>query len=121
MKKVLHLDDERISHLLVHKMTENNALSWQIKDSYFWKEALHLIEGESFDLILADVHLQQHEQVWTLLEAMQRRKKNTPVVLVTAMACEATLREAQRFNNIRAVIEKPLPATLLPQINQWLN
>jgi len=120
MKKVLHLDDERISHLIIHKMTANSNLLWEVKDSYFWKEALELIEQEPFDLILADVHLQQHDQVWSMLEGMQRRKQNTPVVLVTALASEATLREAQRFNNIRAVIEKPLPAALLPQINQWL-
>lgn len=121
MKKVLHLDDERISHFVVHQMRHHAGLAWQIKDSYFWKEALDLLERERFDLILADVHLQHHEQVWLLLEGMQRRQQHTPVVLVTGLACEATLREAQRFNNIRAVIEKPLPATLLPQINQWLN
>lgn len=120
MKKVLFLDDERISHLILNRLSSDSQLNWQIRDVYFWDEALRLLNEQKFDLVLTDVHLQNHQQVWTLLEGMVSRKQNVPVVIITSQADEATLRESRRFSMVRAVIEKPLPVQLLPQINQWV-
>ena len=120
MKKVLLLDDERISHLILNRMSNDSQLDWQIRDVYFWDEAARLLQSQTFDLILADVHLQNHQQVWTLLEGMENRKQQVPVVIITGQADEATLRESRRFPMVRAVIEKPVPLALLPQINQWV-
>jgi DNA-binding NtrC family response regulator len=120
MKKVLLLDDERISHLILNRLSNDSQLDWQIRDVYFWDEASRLLQSQAFDLVLADVHLQNHQQVWTLLEGMESRKQKIPVVIITGQADEATLRESRRFSMVRAVIEKPVPLALLPQINQWV-
>lgn len=121
MKKVLLLDDERISHLLLERLSSDNQIDWQIRDVYFWDEASRLLQSQAFDLVLADVHLQNHQQVWTLLESMENRKQMVPVVIITSQADEATLHESRRFSMVRAVLEKPVSKQLLLQINQWIT
>jgi DNA-binding NtrC family response regulator len=109
---ILLLDDDRMVHLLVDRLSRQAALPWRIRHVYFLEEALRLIQDQSFDLMLSDIHLQPPHNVWQLLRRIPAENKLNVVIVSSSVDAEART-QAIQFERIKAIIEKPLP---MPQI-----
>lgn len=117
IKNILLLDDDRMVHLLVQQLSRKAALPWLIRHVYFLEEALRLINTQSFDLMLSDVHLQHPHKVWHLLNELPNESP-LPVVLASSAADHVVRQKATEYPRIKAVIDKPLPITKITQIHQ---
>lgn len=111
---ILLLDDDRLVHLLVDRISQQVGLPWRIRHVYFLEEAMRLIQDHSFDVMLSDIHLQPPHNVWQLLPLIPDANKLS-VFLVSSSIDERARAQAAQFNRVRALIEKPLP---IPQIEK---
>lgn len=116
---ILLLDDDRMVHLLVDRLSRQAALPWRIRHVYFLEEALRLIQDQSFDLMLSDIHLQPPQNVWQLLRRIPAENKLNVVIVSSSIDAEART-QAIQFDRIKAIIEKPLPTPQIQFIHRQL-
>lgn len=113
---ILLLDDDRMVHLLVDRLSQQLGLPWRIRHVYFLEEAVRLIQTQPFDILLSDIHLQPPHNVWHLLKRIPIENQ-LAVVIVSSSVDEQARYQALQFKRVCAVIEKPLPIPQLQKIH----
>jgi CheY-like chemotaxis protein len=118
--RVLIADDDAEARILVRRVLHD--LGHQVLDAYDGAEALRLLEGTPFDLVVADVYLGEADGM-ELLVRIQQRGLRVPVlaisgggyrsgedVLKLASACgaAATLEKPFSARRLRTVVERLL-------------
>ncbi|MCD4781011.1 MAG: response regulator [Candidatus Omnitrophica bacterium] len=78
------------------------------------REALKLIEDESPDLVLLDVHMEEINGI-EVLKSLRERNDNTNVIMVTGAEEEHIINEATNWG-IKGYIHKPLVLEELEKI-----
>lgn len=117
MKKVLVVEDESGIRIVIKDYLERTG--FQVVEAQNGKEALDLIEQETFHIALLDVML-PYVDGWTLCRRI-KEKMNIPVIFLTARTEEYD--EIMGFElGADDYIKKPFsPAVLLVRVNRLLN
>ncbi len=111
-KRVLTVDDEMMNNkIIIHIMKDEPK--YEIVSAESGKEALRLLEAQSFDLILLDVKMPEMDGLETLRRI--REKYRVPVVLMTS---DKTLEAATEFAELGCddFITKPVFPLLIKEI-----
>ncbi len=93
---------------------------YEVTTAYDGFQALELVKGDGFDVVLMDVKMPVMDGVETF-KKLKETAVHTPVIMVTAFAVEGLVREALRegafgclrkpldFDKLFAIIEKAIP------------
>jgi len=103
MTSIMVVDDEEKIRTLLCKTLEGKGYLTQNADS--GETALEKIKTENFDLIISDVNMPTMDGV-TLLKNIKEINKNLPVLFMTALGMEQTLKEAIQLG-LDGYVEKP--------------
>lgn len=96
MKKILLIEDDMINAELVADILEMSGcdVKW-VTDG---KEALSLLEKESFDLILTDIHMPRMDGIVFIQEI--RKKQIRPAKFIVALTADTEANGGQTFQDI---------------------
>lgn len=111
-KRILAVDDEAITIKLIARIMKDEPM-YEIVSASGGKEALELLEQQTFDLILLDVKMPDMDGLTVLRKI--REKYSTPVALMTS---DKTLESATEFAALGCddYITKPFQPLLLKEI-----
>lgn len=83
MPKILLVDDDNLTvSVLTAFLTRSD---FTVKSASDGSEALQLLDGESFDLVISDVNMAQMDGI-TLLKTMREKGNEVPFIIVTGHA-----------------------------------
>ena len=111
-RKILTVDDDAMSHkIIAHIMRDEPR--YEIYQAGSGREALEILEQQSFDLILLDVKMPDMDGLETLRRI--RKKYRTPVVLMTS---DKTLDTSMEFEELGCddYITKPFLPLLIQEV-----
>ena len=111
-RKILTVDDEAMNHkIIAHIMRDEPR--YEMYRAGGGREALEMLEQQSFDLILLDVKMPDMDGLETLREI--RKKYRTPVVLMTS---DKTLDTSREFGELGCddYITKPFLPLLIKEV-----
>lgn len=111
-KKILAVDDEAMNNKIIMHIMKDEPM-YEIVPAGSGREALEILEQQSFDLILLDVKMPEMDGLETLRHI--RKKYQTPVVLMTA---DKTLDASIEFSELGCddYITKPFLPLLMKEI-----
>jgi DNA-binding NtrC family response regulator len=98
------VDDEN-SVLLTYRMILEEK-GYAVATALTSSEANELVDGESFDMVLCDLSLEQNRTGFEVFEHVRRRNPATPCVLLTGYANEDAIQRAEKDGT--AVLFKPI-------------
>ena len=116
-RKILTVDDEAMNHkIIAHIMRDEPR--YEMYRAYSGREALAMLEQQSFDLILLDVRMPDMDGLETLREI--RKKYQTPVVLMTS---DKTLDTSMEFEELGCddYITKPFLPLLIKEVVHYMT
>ncbi|WP_291120173.1 ATP-binding protein [Flavobacterium sp. UBA6135] len=117
-KKVLVVEDNKINQMITKKMIENKDMICEIVDN--GEEAITLVENNTFDLVLMDVHLPGINGT-TATEKIRTFNKTIPIIALTAISLNEN-REMLLSFGMNDVITKPFnPDNFYKVIAQQLS
>ena len=111
-RKILTVDDETMNHkIIAHIMRDEPR--YEMYRAGSGREALKMLEQQSFDLILLDVKMPDMDGLETLKEI--RKKYQTPVVLMTS---DKSLDTSTEFEELGCddYITKPFLPLLIKEV-----
>jgi len=115
--RILHIDDNAMNLLVLDQMLA--ALGHETVAVASAKEALALLDQQSFDLIISDIHMPEVDGVEFLrrMRASEGRNRELPVIAVTA---DVMSRREDEYRELgfAAIAAKPL---LMPSLERLLN
>jgi PAS domain S-box-containing protein len=116
--KILIIEDDQILKLKIEKTLSSKGYTlFTVKD---YKEAVEILSGETIDLVLSDIMLEDEKTGIDILRKIKEMKLKCITVIFTAYARVETATEAVRLGAFD-YLEKPIhPATLLNIINKAL-
>lgn len=118
MSRVLLVEDERVTRHRVQKVLENAGHS--VTPAAGGAEALELLEGTAFDVMLLDIWMPEMSGI-ELLRELEGRQANPRVVIITADNTPQTVLDAVR-RNAYAFLAKPIdPNALLSIVDAAVN
>ena len=88
-KKILIVDDEQMNHVITGKII--SKFGCELNNIHFagdWKQALWIIENNSYDLILLDIMMQWLDWYEVLKEMLERNIKNNSKVIARTAGME---------------------------------
>ncbi|MGN0403546.1 MAG: HD domain-containing phosphohydrolase [Acetatifactor sp.] len=111
-RKILTIDDEPMNNKIIAHIMRDEPM-YQIVSVCSGKEALEVLEQQSFDLIMLDVKMPEMDGLETLRRI--RQKYDTPVVLMTS---DRTLNTSTEFEKLGCddYITKPFLPLLIKEI-----
>ena len=111
-RKILIIDDEIINSRIIAGILQGEPM-YDIFYAEGGKQALEVLEKETFDLIMLDVQMPEMDGLETL--RLIREKYQTPVILMTG---DKTLAEAREFAELACddYITKPLLPILVKEV-----
>ena len=111
-KRILAVDDEAMNNRIIAHIMKEEPM-YEIIPASSGKQALEIIEQQTFDLILLDVNMPEMDGLETL--RLIRKKYQTPVVLMTA---DKTLDTSTEYGELGCddFITKPFLPLLLKEI-----
>ncbi|MBQ7781155.1 MAG: response regulator [Lachnospiraceae bacterium] len=111
-RKILIIDDEIINSRIIVGILQGEPM-YEIFYAEGGKQALEVLEKETFDLIMLDVQMPEMDGLETL--RLIREKYQTPVILMTG---DKTLAEAREFAELACddYITKPLLPILVKEV-----
>ncbi len=119
-KKILVIDDDA----LVLKTFENllRRADYDVISASCYEEALKVIEGSQFDLVLSDIRMPGKNGVETVSEIqaclIKSGKKDLPIIFITGYSKESIQLKAEFYGEI---LTKPVDADrLLTAIRDYL-
>ena len=96
MKKILLIEDDMINSELVIDILE--MCGCEVKWATDGHEALALLDKESFDLILSDIHLPRMDGVAFIQEV--RKKPKIPAKHIIAITADVATKDGKKFQDI---------------------
>jgi len=96
LKKILLIEDDMLSSELVIDILEMNGC--EVKWATDGQEALALLDKESFDLILADIHMPRMNGIEFIQEI--RKKSTAPAKYIIAMTADIATKDGKKFQDI---------------------
>jgi CheY-like chemotaxis protein len=96
MKKILLIEDDMISSELIMDILE--LCGCDVKWATDGQEALALLEKESFDLILTDIHLPRMDGIAFIQEVKKMPK--APAKYIVAITADAATKDGKKFQDI---------------------
>jgi CheY-like chemotaxis protein len=119
-KRILHIEDDQFSRLLVRRILEREG--YAVLEAEDGLSGIKVAQDQSPDLILMDIHipgLDGHETA-TMLKSVPALA-NTPIVALTASQVPGD-RERSLISGCDGYITKPIqPATFIPQVRAFLE
>lgn len=104
MKSILVVDDNQINLTIAGHMLKG---AYDVSSAASGEEALSLLDGKHFDLILLDVLMPGMDGFETLAKIREHDEwKDIPVIFLTADADDDTVERAEQ-NGVRGVVAKP--------------
>lgn len=108
--KVLHIDDDPTTRLIITKMLEKkNHIVISANDG---DEGLSILLDDDFDLILIDMLMPKLSGLETIkiiqTDPKFENKKNIPIIILTACAMTHQIREFQEGKWAKEIIPKPV-------------
>ncbi len=119
MAKLVYLDDDRIQHLLMKKLTKIHLPDSTVE---FFSEPEVLcswLEKNDLDLILSDLNF-EHSSGWDWVVDFGL-KTTAPIVFVTASASVEDQRKLGRFPSVKRIIEKPVSAENWSELKELIS
>lgn len=93
-KKILIVEDEKaLAHALELKLTHSE---FEVKSVSNGQEALLLLQGESFDLILLDLIMPKMDG-FAFLTALQDKKDQTAVIVLSNLSQEEDIKKTREL------------------------
>ena len=103
-KKILVIDDEELIIKSLAKLLEKNGFEVFVAKN--GQDALAIVEGENFNLIIADIRMPGMSGVETIESIYENTKKKTPVIFITGYADKEIEQKAESLKPV-AYIYKP--------------
>jgi signal transduction histidine kinase/DNA-binding response OmpR family regulator len=107
--RVLLVDDDHAALLTTTRVLEQAGM--RVRHIRQGHTALALLESESFDLVLLDLHMPDVDGL-TLLRQLRQQGSDVPVLLITGSSDQAAL-DAAVCIGIQGILHKPLSAETL--------
>ncbi len=82
-KKILVVDDSRLSRMIIKTLLSDKRPDWEIKDVANADEALKLVEQESFDGVTLDVNMPGKDGL-TLGKELREKLPQAALIIITA-------------------------------------
>lgn len=82
-KKILIVDDSRLSRMIIKALISDKRPDWEIKDVANAEEALKLVAQESFDGVTLDVNMPGKDGL-TLGKELREILPNAALIIITA-------------------------------------
>jgi CheY-like chemotaxis protein/anti-sigma regulatory factor (Ser/Thr protein kinase) len=101
---ILHVEDEGVLRLVASLLI--TRLGHRVVQAASAEEALGLLEGQRFDVVLSDIGLGAGMNGWELAETIRRNWPGLPVVLATGWGASITPEEAAQ-RGVAGVLAKP--------------
>jgi DNA-binding response OmpR family regulator len=114
--KILIVEDDIVfCKLLTRFLTKND---FQVLDAQAGKEALNLLESNSFDLAILDYRLPDMNGI-DILKKIKRKENNTKIILMTRYGDEGIANKAVS-EGADAFVSKPINPTELLEVIKGL-
>jgi len=115
MKRIMLVDDVKISNFIMKKMIQKLSVDYQIFDYTYPSQALDDLYQINPDLIFLDINMPEVNG-WQFLEFMKENNLKWPVYILTSSTSDFDLQRSQSYNNVRDLLVKPLNASALKSI-----
>ena len=103
MKKILLIEDNVMNCELIRDIL--TLCNYQITSTGDGRDALDILENESFDLILTDIHLPKMDGI----EFIHKFRESNSAVKIVAMTSDLTTKSGETFEEVgfNGYIQKP--------------
>jgi len=112
-------DEEPIRRVLVRILTEEDA-QYKITEAVDGKKGFHLLDKESFDLVLCDIKMPKMDGIEVLQKA-KNSKINTPFIMLTGHGNVETAVEAMKLGAYDFISKPPDLNRLLTSVRHALE
>ncbi|MCX7808300.1 MAG: hybrid sensor histidine kinase/response regulator [Deltaproteobacteria bacterium] len=110
MARILHIEDDEGSRLLVRKLLQ--AFGHEVVEALSGVEAIRLAQSQSFDLVLVDINIPELDGYEVVLRLRSiEGLSSVPIVAITAEGDQ----ETSQAVGCDAFIEKPIDVASFPQ------
>ncbi len=118
-KKILICEDNKLALRTLTAVLQREG--YEIQTASDGNASLSLIQQESFDLIVVDIHLPFHSGLELIKFLRSDLKKDTPVLIITAFSDPQVQQQAGELG-IQGYIVKPFnPSDILKKIRSILK
>ena len=121
MKRILHIEDDRDTVLLVKTLLERHGYS--VSNAFNGNECLNILKEERIDLVLLDIMLPDMSG-WDILHRIRRdpRNRDTKVVFLSVIPISEDRLRALKEDGVSDYIMKPFDnEDLIDRINKVLK
>jgi DNA-binding response OmpR family regulator len=119
MKILVCDDDETMSGMIRFKLSRENL--GEVTTANNGKEAKALLQEETFDLVITDIHMPFHSGLELITYIRNELKKETPIIVLSAEGLENTVLQAFEIG-ANDFITKPFsPAELAVRVKRILK
>ena len=120
MIRILLIEDEEpIRRVLSRILSEENA-QYEIAEAVDGKKGLHLLDKESFDLVLCDIKMPKMDGI-EVLQSAKNNKINTPFIMLTGHGNVETAVEAMKLGAYDFISKPPDLNRLLTAVRHALE
>ena len=114
------VDDQKMANFINRKLIEVTNFADKIIDFTVPAAALSALEDERPDLIFLDLNMPEING-WNFLDALEKKKDPTRVVIVTSSVSNLDKEKAQNYNQVVDFLIKPLNKNIILSLKDKLN
>jgi DNA-binding response OmpR family regulator len=119
MKILICEDDEALISMIRFKLSRENA--GEVITAMDGREAMHLLQHNTFDLIITDIHMPFHSGLEITHFVREELKKDTPIIILSAEGLENTVLQAFEIGATDFITKPFSPAELAVRIKRILK
>lgn len=118
--RILLCEDHPVEMKVIQVALEGENIDWTcVNDG---RKALRLLEdGNTYDMIITDIHMPYHNGDDILTFVRDKQKKSIPIIMVSSDGQEEVIKLALKLG-VNEFLEKPLdPATIRKKIKKYIH
>ena len=118
--RILLCEDHPVEMKVIQVALEGENIDWTcVNDG---RKALRLLEdGNTYDMIITDIHMPYHNGDDILTFVRDNQKKSIPIIMVSSDGQEEVIKLALKLG-VNEFLEKPLdPATIRKKIKKYIH
>jgi DNA-binding response OmpR family regulator len=118
--RILLCEDHPVEMKVIQVALEGENIDWTcVNDG---RKALRLLEdGNTYDMIITDIHMPYHNGDDILTFVRDKQKKSIPIIMVSSDGQEEVIKLALKLG-VDEFLEKPLdPATIRKKIKKYIH